>query len=52
MKINETYDLFCVNCGEITRQKYKGVYTDGTHLYICEECGCENTEIDAIKKEG
>ena len=44
MEINETYDFFCVDCGEITRQTYKGVYADGSHLYICKECGCENTE--------
>ena len=44
MKINETYDFFCVNCGEITRQTYRGIYADGNHLYICKECGCENTE--------
>ena len=46
MKINDTYDFFCVDCGEITRQKYKGIYTDGNHLYICKECGCENTETN------
>lgn len=44
MEINETYDFFCVDCGEITKQTYKGIYTDGTHLYICKECGCENVE--------
>ena len=41
---NEIYDLFCVDCQNVTRQKYKGICTDGSHLYICTECGCENTE--------
>lgn len=40
---------FCIDCGEVTRQKYKGVYTDGSHLYICTKCGCVNTE-EAIKE--
>lgn len=44
MIVNEVYDLFCVDCGKITKQIYKGVYTDGSHLYICQESGCENTE--------
>lgn len=44
MEINETYDFFCVNCRKIVRQIYKGVYVDGNYLYICKECGCENTE--------
>ena len=36
-------DLFCVDCNKIIRQKYKGVLADRSHLYICKECGCENT---------
>ena len=48
MEINEIYDFFCVDCGKITRQKYKGIYTDGNHLYICKECGCENVEEGEI----
>ena len=36
-------DLFCIECDTITRQKYKGVLPDGSYLYICKECGCENT---------
>ena len=34
MEINETYDLFCVDCGKGTKQIYKGRYVDGSHLYI------------------
>ena len=44
MEINETYDFFCVDCRKIVRQTYRGTYADGSHLYICKECGCENTE--------
>ena len=36
-------DLFCIECDTITRQKYKGILSDGSRLYICKECGCENT---------
>lgn len=44
MEINIDYDFFCVDCEEVTKQTYKGVYADGSYLYICKECGCENTE--------
>ena len=44
MEANKIYDLFCVDCQNVTRQKYKGIYTDGSLLYICTECGGENTE--------
>lgn len=40
---NKETDLFCVDCDKITKQKYKGVLADGNQLYICKECGCENT---------
>lgn len=51
METNEFYDLFCVDCKEITRQKYKGIYADKTHLYICKECGCENYEKEEEIKQ-
>lgn len=40
---NKDTDLFCVDCDKITKQKYKGILSDGSYLYICKECGCENT---------
>ena len=43
MTDNKEIDLFCIDCDTITRQKYKGILSDGSHLYICKECGCENT---------
>ena len=43
MTDNKEIDLFCIECDTITRQKYKGILSDGSHLYICKECGCENT---------
>ena len=36
-------DLFCIECDTITRQKYKGILSDGSHLYICKERICKNT---------
>lgn len=43
---NDKTDLYCVDCREVTRQKYKGIYNDGTHQFICQECGCENYMTD------
>ena len=43
MTDNKETDLFCIDCDTITRQKYKGILSDGSRLYICKECGCENT---------
>ena len=43
MTDNKESDLFCTECDTITRQIYKGILSDGSHLYICKECGCENT---------
>ena len=40
-------DLFYIDCDTITRQKYKGVLSDGS-LYICKECGCENTTKENV----
>lgn len=25
------------------RQRYKGILADGSQLFLCEDCGCENT---------
>lgn len=46
ININDKTDLYCDDCKSVTRQKYKGIYNDGNHLFICQECGCENTEED------
>lgn len=43
MEHNEVMDLYCFDCREVTRQTYRGILADGSHLYICKECGCENT---------
>lgn len=45
-EIGQTYDYYCFDCGQVTRQKYRGIYNDGTQMYICNECGCENTETN------
>lgn len=36
-------DLYCTDCDKCTRQKYIEDLADGSHLYICKECGCENS---------
>ena len=46
MTDNKETDLFCIDCDTITRQKYKGILSDGSYLYICKECGCENTRTE------
>ena len=48
MTDNKETDLFCIDCDTITRQKYKGILSDGSHLYICKECGCENTTNEYV----
>lgn len=49
MDKNKEIDLFCIDCDKITRQKYKGILADGSHLFICKECGCENTAVEDNK---
>lgn len=46
MENNKITDLYCVDCDNVRKQKYKGALADGSHLYICKECGCENTISD------
>lgn len=46
MTDNKESDLFCTECDTITRQIYKGNLSDGSRLYICKECGCENTTTE------
>lgn len=37
-------DVFCVDCNGYRKQKLKGRNAyDETLLYICTECGCENS---------
>ena len=48
MTDNKETDLFCIDCDTITRQKYKVILSDGSHLYICKECGCENTTKENV----
>lgn len=38
-------DVFCIDCNGYRKQKLKGRNSyDGTLLYVCTECGCENLE--------
>jgi hypothetical protein len=43
-KIGEEENIYCVDCRRFTWQKYKGVLADKTALFLCEDCGCENSE--------
>ena len=42
-KPEDIIDLYCVDCKSWTKQKYRGVLADGSQLFLCEDCGCENT---------
>lgn len=45
-------DVFCVDCNGNRRQNLRGRNNyDGTLLYICTECGCENSVEDEYTKE-
>lgn len=44
MEDKKKIDLFCIDCDNIRTQEYKGELPDGYSLYVCCECGCENTD--------
>ena len=42
--IQETIYQFCVDCKRPTEQTYHHTnLVDGDLVYICKECGCENS---------
>ena len=43
IKSGDIIDLYCVDCKKWTKQKYNGILTDGSQLFLCKDCGCENT---------
>lgn len=43
IKSGDIIDLYCVDCKNWTKQKYNGILTDGSQLFLCKDCGCENT---------
>lgn len=43
LKTSDMIDLYCVDCKYWTKQKYRGVLVDGSQLFLCKECGCENS---------
>lgn len=52
MNSDECYDIFCFNCDGYRKQKLKGRNSyDGTLLYICTECGCENSVENESTKD-
>ena len=50
MDANKETNIYCVDCQSWTRQKCKGINpNDKTYLYVCTECGCENSVPVLIK---
>lgn len=49
-KSGDIVDLYCVDCKGWTRQKYRRVLADGAWLFLCQDCGCENT-IEKYEQE-
>lgn len=43
LKLGDIIDLYCVDCKCWTKQKYRGFLSDGSQLFLCKDCGCENT---------
>lgn len=44
-------DVFCVDCNVYRKQKLIGQNSyDETLLYICTECGCENSIENELKQ--
>jgi len=40
---NEETNIYCVDCKSWTRQIFRRVMPDNTLLFLCKECGCENS---------
>lgn len=46
-------EVFCVDCDGYRKQKLIGQNNfDGTLLYICTECGCENSIENELEQMG
>ena len=43
--------MYCSDCGGYRNQKFLKEMSEGTALYICETCGCENTLEDEKTKQ-
>lgn len=50
LKFGDVVDLYCVDCKRWTKQIYGKVLVDGSQLFLCEDCGCENT-IEKCEQE-
>ena len=50
--IQSKIDNFCVDCQRWTRQTYRHTnHVDGDLVYVCEDCGCENSVFPLTEKE-
>ena len=36
-------EVWCTDCNSWEKQEYRGTLADGSQLFLCLECGCENT---------
>lgn len=46
--VSKEENLYCIDCDKYTKQKYVTKLADNSLLYLCKECGCENS-IDEEK---
>ena len=40
-------EVWCTDCNKWEKQEYRGTLADGSQLFLCLECGCENTVEDS-----
>lgn len=43
LKIGDIENVYCVDCKNWRYQKYRRKLADGSLLFLCKDCGCENT---------
>lgn len=40
-------EVWCTDCNSWEKQEYRGILADGSQLFLCLKCGCENTVEDS-----
>ena len=46
-KMKVIKEAWCTDCNRWEKQEYRGTLADGSQLFLCLECGCENTVEDS-----
>ena len=46
-KMKVIKEVWCTDCNRWEKQEYRGTLADGSQLFLCLECGCENTVEDS-----